>query len=188
MSEGAAGQLGRTRRRAKRGDLRTRCVVVQVKPVKQVKPAFSEPTTEQAVSAGQALDRSCPDQLSQRQRTLCKEGEGCLCHRAVLRIHCVRTHKGAQQASVLRTALRRCQLKQGSQRSAEVSTHGSRRVRSTVRKEGVLTWKSSSSRAQALAGMASRFRPARSSGLRLGKNKKQHTQCLPVYSGRVTRS
>lgn len=48
-------------------------------------------------------------------------GRSCLCHRAVLKSLCWE-HKGAQQASVLRTALRRCPLKQGSQRSAEVST------------------------------------------------------------------
>lgn len=40
VSEGAAGQLGRTRRRPSVGTLRTRCVVVQVKPGKAGKTCF----------------------------------------------------------------------------------------------------------------------------------------------------
>lgn len=183
VSEGAAGPAGRTRRRPSVGTLRTRCVVVQVKPIKQVKPAFSEhPTTEQNrvcgrhwTAAGCRPAVSAPGHSAKR---------GCLCHRAVLRIHCVRTHKGAQQASVLTDSTPQVSAETGVTAQCRESAHmarggsGAQCVRGGCAHLEVFSIKSSSSGRMARP----EFRPARSSGLRLGKNKKQHTQCLPVYS------
>ena len=64
----------------------------------------------------------------------------------------------------------------------------SRRVKSTALQEVVLTCNSSHQELKLWQNGQAHFRPKRSSGLRQGKSKKQQTQPLPVYFGRLKSS